>query len=83
MSSNKDTSQIIIAIVAATVAIIISVVTATVMVVSINKSDIGDLRTELRTEIRDVRNLLVTHIAGHSHNKENDSVADAGGLQEK
>ena len=62
-------------------AIIIAIVMAVVAIVGINKSDIGELRAEMRDEIRDLRaaisantaaiakleGILLAHIAGHSH----------------
>ena len=55
-------------------AIIVAIVMATIAIVGINKTDIGELRAdmkvgiaELRTEVRELRGLLLSHIAGHSH----------------
>lgn len=71
-SMTKDTRTIIIVIVMATIAII-----------GINKSDIAELRTEvkadiaeLRTEVCELRGLLFTHTAGHSHSPK--TTADNG-----
>lgn len=46
-----------------TVAIIIAIIMAAIAIIGINKADIGDVRTE----IRELRGLLIGHIAGHSH----------------
>ena len=44
-------------------AIIIAIVMATVAIIGINKTDIS----ELRAEIRELRGLLINHISGHAH----------------
>ncbi|MBE8159103.1 MAG: hypothetical protein HAW59_06970 [Betaproteobacteria bacterium] len=66
-------------------AIIIAVAMAAVAIIGINKTDINGLRTEMRAairdmrmEIRELRGLLITHIAGHSH-AGGEVVAKAGG----
>ncbi|MGI9348145.1 MAG: hypothetical protein ACR2PV_09190 [Gammaproteobacteria bacterium] len=60
---NKDTMQIIVAIMTATVAVIVAIATAAIMTISVNKSDVS----ELRADMRELRGLLITHIAGHAH----------------
>ena len=48
-------------------AIMIAIVMATIAIIGINKSDISELRGELRAEIRELRGLLISHISGHDH----------------
>ena len=67
---NKDTRQIIIAIMSANFAIIVSVITAAIMAVNVSQVDSSELRgdmRELHADMRELRGLLITHIAGHAH----------------
>ncbi len=60
-----------------TKAIIIAIVMAVVAIIGINKADIS----EVQTEIRKLRGLLIAHIPGHSHTLQD--VAKVGGSEAK